>query len=254
MKKQATESHSRSKKSPGHKNGDRLRGLKPWILVIGVFVLALVIRLLYLNQVASTPVFHKLAIDAKEYHGLATQILRGNLAHPDSVYMNPLYPFFLASIYFVFGQSYLAVVVIQAILDSASCILIYYIASTLFNGRIGIIAALTYAFYGIAVFYTGTLLAPTIVVFFILLFIASMLAAEQRMQAKVFFISGILFGLAVLARPNVILFVFFLPLWFLFAPKNKLGSHKSIRGFLLLLVGFSIVLSFISIRNDPKKG
>jgi tetratricopeptide (TPR) repeat protein len=249
MQKQATESHSRSKKSLVRGNRHRLTGFKPWIPVIAVFVLALVIRLLYLNQVASVPVFHKLAIDAKEYHGLANQILRGNLAHPDSVYMNPLYPFFLASIYFIFGQSYLAVVVIQAIVDSASCILIYCIASTLFNGRIGIIAALTYAFYGVAVFYTGTLLAPTLVVFFTLLFIVSMLAAEQRMQTKAFFISGILFGLAVLARPNVILFTFFLPLWFLLVQRNKLGFHKSIRSLLFLLVGFSIVLSFISIRN-----
>ena len=244
-----------SKKDPARKNhlGDRDRlvkkVLKPEILLIGVFILALLIRLLYLNQVISTPILHGLAVDDEKYESFALQILEGNLTHKDSIYLNPLYPFFLALIYFIFGHSNLTVVFIQGIIDSISCILIYYIASMLFNKRVGIIAAFIYACYGIAIFYTGILLAPTVVIFFTLLFIASLLVAEEKRQVIIFFISGILFGLVASARPNVTLFLFLLPLWFFTVLKNKLGVQKSLQGFLLLLVGFFMVISLITIRN-----
>ena len=124
--------------------GDRLklRVLKPENLLIGVFILALFIRLLYLNQIISTPIFYGLAADAEAYDNFALQIMKGNLTHKDSIYLNPLYPFFLALIYLIFGHSNLSVVCIQGLIDSISCILIYYIASMLFNKRVGIIAAL----------------------------------------------------------------------------------------------------------------
>jgi len=53
----------------------------------------------------------------------------------------------------------------------------------------------------------------------------------------------------VLARPNLTLFLFFLPLWFFTLLKNKLGIHKSIQAFLLLLLGFFTVTSLSTIKN-----
>ncbi|MBW2184659.1 MAG: tetratricopeptide repeat protein, partial [Deltaproteobacteria bacterium] len=194
-------------------------------------------------------IFFGLATDAEEYEGLALQILRGNLTLKDFIYLNPLYPFFLAFIYLIFGHNNLAVVLIQAVIDSLSCLLIYYIASTLFNKRLGIVAAFIYACYGIAIFYTGILLAPTLVIFFTLLFIASLLFAGERKNMLLFLISGIFFGLGVLARSNLLVFLFFLPLWFFFVLKNKQGTSKAIWGFISLLVGFFMIISIVSIRN-----
>ncbi len=204
-----------SKKDPAGKTHpmarDRLveKVLKPEILLIGVFILALIIRLVYLNQIISTPIFQGLAVDDEKYESFALQILKGNLTHKDFIYLNPLYPFFLSLIYLIFGQSHLSVVIIQVVIDSISCVVIYYIASLLFNKKVGITSALIYACYGIAIFYTGILLAPTVIIFFTLLFIASLLAAEKKRRLIIFFFSGILFGLAVLARPNFILVLLF---------------------------------------------
>ena len=232
-----------------HKDRQEKKWLKPEILLIGVFILALFIRLVYLNQIISTPIFQGLAADAEKYESFALQILKGNLTHKDFLYLNPLYPFFLALIYLIFGHGNLSIVFIQGAIDSISCIIIYYIAATLFNKKVGIISAFIYACYGIAIFYTGILLAPTVAIFFTLLFIALLLAAEEKRKAIIFFISGIFFGLTSLGRPNVTLFLLLLPLWFFTVLKNKLGINKSIRGFLLLLIGFSMITSLISIRN-----
>lgn len=110
-RKKKTNSTKSSKISLQRKTrfGDRERFstklLTPEILLIGVFVIALSILLLYLNQIISTPVLHGLAADTEKYESFAFQILKGNLTYKDSIYLNPLYPFFLALIYLIFGYS-----------------------------------------------------------------------------------------------------------------------------------------------------
>ena len=222
---------------------------KPEILLIGVFLLALAIRFIYLMQIIPTPIFNGLAADTEEYETFALTILWGNFTPKDIIYLNPFYPFFLALIYLIFGHSPLSVVIIQGIMDSVSALLIYYIASKLFSKGVGLVAALIYACYGIAIFYTGILLATTAIIFITLLFIASLITVEEKGKTIIFFIAGILFGMMVLARPNNLLFLLFLPLWFFSVLKKKLGVQKSILGFLVLLVGFSMVVSSITIRN-----
>jgi len=233
---------------PGYWDSLQVKLFSPEALLTGVFMLALVLRLIYLKQITATPIFHGLVVDAEKFDGLALTILGGDFTHKEFIYLNPLYPFFLSIIYFIAGHSQFSVLCTQAVMDSLSCILLYYCASTLFNKAVGIIAAITYACYGLAIFYTGTILAPTLVIFLSLAFIASLLPGEKR-KPSTFFISGILFGLVVAARPNVILFLFFLPLWFFTALKNKLGISRSIRLLSLFLVGFLAVMSLITLRN-----
>jgi tetratricopeptide (TPR) repeat protein len=138
---------------------------------------------------------------------------------------------------------------IQVILDAASCIILFYIASHLFNNRIGIISAFIYACYGIAIFYTGILLAPSLVIFLTLAFVASLLMAKTKKRFSIFVFSGILLGLVVAARPNLTLLLFFLPVWFFVSLKKTWNLSKALRGFLLLLFGFLIVFASISLRN-----
>ena len=223
--------------------------VRPEALLIGIFILALFIRLLYVTQIISTPIFYGLATDAEKYDTFALHILKGSFIYKESLYLNPLYPFFLTFIYLLFGYSHLSVILIQGIFDSLNCILIYYIASTLFNKRVGIIAAFIYACYGIAIFYTGIFLSTTAEIFLTLLFVTSLLIAQERMRLPLFLIAGILFGLVVAARPNVMVFLIFLPLWLFNVLKDTLRVEKVIKVSLLFLVGFFLVLSPIIIRN-----
>ena len=226
-----------------------LKNIKPEILMLGIFILALVIRFIYLYQMRITPLFNGLALDTEKYDLFARHILRGDFTYKDLIYLNPLYPLFLACIYLICGESHLAVVCVQGIVDSMSCMLIYHIGAMVFNKRVGVIAACIYAFYGIAIFYTGMLLASTIIIFFILLFIVSLLIAERKKSRLLFFASGILFGIAVLGRPNIILFLLLLPIWF-FALRKREGMKKTaLYGFFLLVLGYAVVTSFVVIRN-----
>ncbi|MBN2029359.1 tetratricopeptide repeat protein [bacterium] len=220
-----------------------------WLL-IGIFILSLVIRLLYISQLVTAPVFSGLVLDTEEFDNLAIHILNHNFTHPDFLYVNPFYPFFLAFLYAIFGHHHLAVVLIQAILDSISCLIIYFTASVLFNKKVALISAFIYACYGLAIFYTGLLLAPTLIIFMILTFTALFIHAEKSGQTYQYILSGISFGLVALTRPNIILFLFVLPFWFLLKDKKRQQNRrKQFQRLFLFFIGISIPLIPIAVRN-----
>ena len=169
----------------------RMEWQKTGFIVIPVFILALLIRCIYLNQIISTPLLQGLAVDSNQFDFLALQILDKNFAHENFIFMHALYPFFLASIYFIFGHSPIPVVFIQGILDSINCLLLYFIAYTIFDKKTGIFAAFLYAIYGLAIFYSGALLSTTIEIFLCLLFISSLLVGEKKNILLYFLFPGL---------------------------------------------------------------
>ncbi len=216
---------------------------------IGVFICALCIRLLYISQLKNTPIFSGLALDSTIYHNLGIMIANGHYTARDLIYFNPLYPFFIGFIYSLSGESQTSVLVAQAVLDALSCFLVYHIGLKTFNRRVALIASGVYTFYGIAIFYTGLLLAPSVVVFFSLLMVAFLLWSEERSKPMLYVIGGLLFGIIVLVRANLLLFILFLPLWFFVVLRSRIGVKKASFGFLFFLLGFFGALAPNSIRN-----
>lgn len=217
--------------------------------ITGIAILALSFRFFYLYQVIATPIFRGLAMDAEKYDLFALFLLEGNFTHNDFIYLNALYPFFLALIYLVAGHSLVVVLIVQAVMDSASCLLIYYIAATQVNRHVGILAALIYSCYGISIFYTGILLAPTVVIFLTLSCIALTIAAGVKRKMALFFCSGISFGVAALARSNLLFFIPFLALWLVSAGRKQWGRQFAFRGLFVFMAGCFLVLTLISMRN-----
>ncbi len=219
------------------------------IILIGIFIVAIVIRFVYVYQLRFTPLFYSLASCAENYDKFAFQILHGNYFYKDLIYLNPFYTLFLGLVYFFCGYSHITVFYLQGIIDSINCLIIYYIASTAFNNKIGIIAGLMYAFYGIAVFYTGFLCESTMIVFLTLAFMGSIILSKEKENQFIFLISGILFGILFSGGENIVLFLLFLTFWFFTSLKEVIGMSKAIQGFLLLLFGALLVVLLIAGRN-----
>jgi tetratricopeptide (TPR) repeat protein len=219
-------------------------------LVLAVFLLGLVIRLIYLSQVVSTPVFLGLSMDSNLYDKLAMQIVKGDWGHKDSIFLNEFYQFFLAALYRIFGVSHMAVVLLQVLLDCLSCVLICYIGSIAFRRSVGIVAALIYALYGIAIFYTGLVLDTTVTIFLQLLFLSLLILGSQKTNAKFYYLlSGLVFGLLLMARPNLILFLLVLPLYGLIFLKKRTGRKTALLYLLLFTAGTGTVLSVSAARH-----
>jgi 4-amino-4-deoxy-L-arabinose transferase-like glycosyltransferase len=150
-------------------------------------------------------------LDSYYYHGWAIDIVSGKFWGSDVFFLRPLYPYLLALVYAVFGQHVLEVQLIQALLATASCFLLYDATRRIFGSRPAAIASLGFALTGILVFYTGALLYVEITVLLSLLFLWLVLVASRRIWLWI--LAGVCFGLLVICRPEFLLLLPFLFIW-----------------------------------------
>jgi len=202
----------------------RSRLRDPWLLII--FAAALAVRLAYLAYLVDIPFFDAPVIDAEMYDDRAINILGGTL--PEKIfYQAPLYSVFLSAIYFVFGHNYLAVRIVQFVIGSINCVLVYVVARKVFadpaggdpverkNFRLASgspaewtarLAGFGAAFYGPMVHYDGELLRPTIVIFLALLLLWAILEWIEKKHIAWAAVAGVLLGLSAVTRENILLF------------------------------------------------
>ena len=163
----------------------------------------------------------KPAVDARAYDAIAQNLAAGNgfredISVPfekDTVMLRagPGYEFFLAGVYIIFGHSYPAVWLMQALLHALTAYLIYLIAYRVFretNGeRIGLIAAALFAFWPDLIEISAMLMTETLYLFFTVL--TAYLFVRAYQSPKNFwlaFLLGVVTGLAILTRPPLLLF------------------------------------------------
>ena len=153
-----------------------------WFWVI--FTCAFLVRLFYLIEINSIPLFYHLAGDGRTYYEWGQKIAAGDWLGQGVFYQAPLYPYFLGFLQTIFGHNLWLIRLIQIALGAISCALIFAAGRNLFSRRAGIAAGLILACYGPGVFFDG-LIEKSILDFFllsILLWLLSQLAATAPME------------------------------------------------------------------------
>jgi 4-amino-4-deoxy-L-arabinose transferase-like glycosyltransferase len=168
-----------------------------WAPVAAVFALALVIRFVALTQMTATPYLQIDTIDAKGYQVWAEQILAGDWLPHRHFYQSPLYAYYLAGVYALFGRSPWPPRVIQILLGSASAGLVVVIGARLFTRRVGMIAGLLLAAYGPLVLEEISLGKTALLIFGGLLAFAGYLAALERRDQRLMIAAGMVFGVTI---------------------------------------------------------
>lgn len=211
-----------------------------------VFMLAVVIRLLYLLQSLHTdPMFHQPILDSLIHHVWAMSIAAGDWIGNESFFRAPLYPYFLGLSYTVFGVNFIVPRVIQMIIGAVNCVLTLKIGETLFNRKIGIISGLVAAFYPLFIYFDNELLIPTVLTLLILAgFYMTLKYSRQRAGRGKWYLTGIVWGLSAITRPNILLFLFFLPFWL----KTKL-KERFLSAVAFGILGVSTIVLPVTIRN-----
>jgi len=220
------------------------------IILTGVLFLAVALRIIFLLQINSTPLVDFLAADTGDFERFSLEILKGDLLSRETIYFNPLYPFFISTVYFVTGHHPLMVLIIQAIIDTGTCLLLYLISIGIFRDRLtGLIAALLYAGYGLAIFYTGIMVGASLATF---LFISSaylLLKARRNQSRWPLLLTGIVYGLCVLLRPNT-LFVFpFIIFWIIRGNADRVEITGKLCRAVVVIAGILLVILPFSFRN-----
>ena len=169
--------------------------------------------------------------------------------HPDaSFFRPPVYPFFWGAHYILFGEAHVfeAIAVSQSLIDAASAILIYLIASKLgvrpIFALIGGILHAVNPFQLIWVPITGTEIVATFVSLLIVFFILT-----SQLSARRLFWLGLLIGSAVLLRQYLGIFIVIAAAWI--AISTQFHPYKAIRPMAYLVLGFCMILSPWVLRN-----
>jgi len=220
---------------------------KELYFLFGIFFFSFVLRLIYLSQMSSNPYFTSPAMDAL-YHDLWAQaIAQGNWIGDQVFFRAPFYPYFLGTVYKLFGHNYFIPRLIQHLIGSFSVILIYFLARRLFNRRIATLSAILTSIYGVMVYYEDELLLDFLLVFFGVLLILLLHRAEDNPGKSKFFLAGLVTSLFAITRPNILIFIPFVLFWILLLLKVNL--KRKIVFSLFFLVGLFVLILPITARN-----
>lgn len=192
--------------------------------------------------------------DAVEYDKIGWNIAQGRGFSLDgkspTAIRGPIYPYFLAAIYFIFGHNYSAIFVIQILMHVVNCFLIFLIAREAYNETSGIIAAFLYAFYPGFIFYTGLILSETLTILLLQCSILVLVKGLNDHAIKLVGISGMVLGLSTLCRPTTILYPVFLSV-ILMIFKN---TRHLVRYGLSFMIAMILTLTPWIIRNYVEFG
>ncbi len=191
--------------------------------------------------------------DEDNWDALARVYWHHGLLHPDSgTYRPPLYPLMLSAIYQVWGHAPVAVRLLQALLGTATCALLYGIGRRLGGKRCGLIAAALGAAYPLLVFFTGVLMAETLLVFLTTAAVLLALRLEALPSLRNAALLGFVLGLALLCKPVVLPWVPLL-LWGWWRRSPLSGARRSARVALVLGV-MGLTLAPWTARNAAVTG
>lgn len=224
------------------------------ILFIAIFFLSFLMRFVAITNLPV--VFQEPKRDAFEYDRLAISLLtKGSYVDTEgfpTARRAPLYPLFLAGVYSIFGHSYFWARVIQTILYSFLCIIVFLIGEKLFNKKVALLSSLICVFYPNFIFFSyyggpGFLLSENL---FIFLFSLSVLYFVKLYRRPTIFnaaLAGSFLGLANLTRAVTSLFIFFILPWFLvcFALKIK----EKFKLWFIIIFSFLTIISPWAFRN-----
>ena len=215
-----------------------------------IFLLTFVVMLL---ELAFTFKFIGLHIyDASEYSKIALNLLDGNgyTLEPEGaliLWRPPLYPFFLAGIYSIFGYWHLPVLLIQVIINAMTCTITWYLATNIFNKRTGTLSAVCLAFHPLFVFNGSSAMTESLFTFLLALVVLFLFKSYQSPLRRYFILAGCFIGLASLCRASAqFLSVFIFVILFF---KNRQKKMAFIKNYILLLITMGLIISPWTIRN-----
>jgi 4-amino-4-deoxy-L-arabinose transferase-like glycosyltransferase len=222
-----------------------------WNLLLGVALLALALRLVYVWQLSYAP-FSDIRIgDAKAYHQWALRIASGDWLGTDVFYQAPLYPYFLALVYSTLGDGAAIVRFVQALLGAGSCLLLAGAGMALF-GELGVIAGVLLAIYPPAIFFDGLLEKSSLVTFFTAALLYLLSQARSRLMAL---LTGVTLGLCALTRENALLLAVPIAAWLLLRDRHSVPDDASPArrqawlNVTTFLAGCALVLLPVAARN-----
>ncbi|MBM40835.1 MAG: hypothetical protein CL483_02780 [Acidobacteria bacterium] len=217
----------------------------------GIFVLALVIRVVHIFQIRPASFFPLLMGDAQSYHTWAQELAAGDWIGNEVFYQAPLYPYFLGLVYTVFGEGPLVVRMSQAVLGALACVLLAYAGWRLFSRTAGIVAGVMLACYAPAIFFDSLVQKSVLDAVLLCLTLALLSPLMTRPLAShslgAWGSVGVAVALLVLSRENALVFVTVLLFWLVWS--RRADGPRRWQLATAFVAGIAVVLLPVAARN-----
>lgn len=228
-----------------------------WVVTAAAFGLRL-IHILAMSNPVTNPTFLAPVTDAGVHHRWAQEILDGTWPGPEPFFRAPLYPYFLAGLYGLFGTgSALAVQLMHGLVSALGAGLAALCARRLWSARAAWSSGLLMAGLWSSIFYAGELLAVSLSVTLNLLLLWLVLGPHSPRRL---WLAGIVLGLSALTRPTVLVILPVLG-WYLWRrawqgpdPKGDPGRSGRLPGWAWLALGLVLIVLPVTVRNLVQGG
>jgi len=175
--------------------------------LILILLAALVVRILALLSIGQTIYYDFLLWDERIYHDWAVSLADGTY-QSDSVYeISPLPAYLFALLYRIFGPHHLAVRIMNLLLGTLSCLVIYLAGKEMFDRRTGLFSAGIAALYAPLILYSTVPMKTALSVLLFLTCIWLSLLAIRKASWAYALIAGITAAAALNVRPNYMILI-----------------------------------------------
>ena len=170
-----------------------------------------------------------------------------NITMP-TTFMMPGVSYTLALFSIIFGKfgGLTAFRIFQAILQTLSLMLVFFLGRKVFDSKVGVIGVVMSAFCISEVWVSNLLMTETFFKFFVLNMVFFCVYALEEKKVRYYVIAGAFWGMATLFRPTITLFpAVILIMWLI----NRYKFKDIIKNTLIVSIVFCIILSPWWIRN-----
>ncbi len=214
--------------------------------LIGIVLLALLVRLVYISTVRDVPRFP----DSNEYISYARHLVEDGTFQNRSgerATRSPGYPLFLSVFFGTFGENLFLIRIVQALIDTVSILLLFLLLRILGYRFPAYVASFLMSIYPTTVFMTGAILTETLFTFGLLLgtYLLFLYIFRDR-DPPALAGAGLVFGGTALIHPSTLL-VF--PVYLFFLLLLRMDSEKKKN----LWIGAAVFLAVLfpwTIRNQ----
>jgi len=218
-----------------------------WLL----FAFALVLRLWNVWAIERHDPMAKIPIiDGWSYHQQALDILRGNFWGDQVFFQDPLYPYLLAGVYSLTGESMAAVRMLQALFGAVLTVCLLLTGIRVGGVGAGAIAGLTAAVYPLLIYFDGQIMKESLGLLLIGLALWLLLrAADSPGRWSRQIVAGASFALAVMTRGNLLLFAPAAALWLLWRHWRNGGLWSAVLRVAVFTAAVILTIAPVTIRN-----
>lgn len=230
---------------PSAAPAERARDLAIFFLLV---VVAFVPRFVFLREARAVPLFHTPIMDGLSYGTWSDEIADGNWLGDEIFYQAPLYPYFLGVVKIALGRDLATIRLVQILLGSLSCGILFLAGRELFSRRVGIVAGLLLALYPSAIFFDALIQKANLGLVWTVLLLWLAARALRAPSPGRWALVGSTLGLLMLTREETLLLVPLFASWILLWPRSddRRSRWRRVGGW---ACGLLLVLLPVGFRN-----